>query len=148
MLTERLNAAYLRVDTIEQTLRDLHFPDVQSEGYEIMYRVASDNLILGINVVADSCNPVELTRNQWMKVAEMSGSQCVNIEVICSDPNEHRARVQNRSSTVKGLRLPTWEEVESREYEPWSRERLVIDTAGKLQEESFEELWNALRLPH
>lgn len=57
LLARRLGAAYVRIDTIEQALRDLCSVDVQGEGYRLAYRVAADNLRLGISVVADSCNP-------------------------------------------------------------------------------------------
>ncbi len=35
------NAAYLRIDTVEQALRDLCEVPVQGEGYRLSYRVAS-----------------------------------------------------------------------------------------------------------
>jgi hypothetical protein len=38
------------------------------------------------------------------------------------------------------MRLPTWEEIVVREYEPWDRDRLVVDTAGRTIEESLQEL--------
>ena len=61
-LARRFGAAYLRIDTIEQALRDLCGVAVTGEGYRLSYRVAADNLQLGVSVVADSCNPIELTR--------------------------------------------------------------------------------------
>ena len=64
LVTQRLHGAYLRIDTIEQGLRDLCTVDVQGEGYRLAYRIAADNLRLGVSVVADSCNPTELTRRE------------------------------------------------------------------------------------
>jgi hypothetical protein len=58
-VARRYNAVYLRIDTVEQALRDLCSVDVQGEGYRLAYRIASDNLRLGHSVVADSCNPIE-----------------------------------------------------------------------------------------
>jgi predicted kinase len=139
-LASRLKAAHLRIDTIEQALMDLCRIDVQGEGYRLSYRIAADNLRLGISVVADSCNPIELTRDEWESVALESQARYVNIEIICSDKREHRKRVESRRSTVAGLRLPTWNEVERREYHDWTRERIVIDTAGKTESESFDQL--------
>ncbi len=49
--------------------------------------------------------------------------------MICSDPVEHRRRVETRSSDVTGLQLPSWEDVLRREYEPWTSPRVVIETA-------------------
>ena len=60
-----------------------------------------------------------------------AGADYVNIEVVCSDIREHRERVEHRTATVPGLRLPTWLEVEAREYHEWTTDRIVLDTAGR-----------------
>jgi predicted kinase len=144
-LARRLDAAYVRIDTIEQALRELCSVDVQGEGYRLAYRVAADNLRLGRNVVADSCNPIELTRREWERAATDIGARYVNIEVTCSDRSEHRRRVETRPTTVAGLAPPTWEDVVSREYHPWSVARIVVDTAGDTPTRSVERLLADLR---
>lgn len=133
LLAREYGAVWLRIDTIEQGLRDLCSFKPQGEGYRLAYRIATDNLRAGVNVVADSCNPIELTRREWETVAHENGASAVNIEVICSDKGEHRRRVEMRG-------CPTWSEVENREYHPWTSEHITIDTAGKTAEQSFEEL--------
>ena len=140
LVTKEYNAVYLRIDTIEQGLRDLCHFNVQGEGYRLSYRIAGDNLNLGHNVVADSCNPINLTRREWEEVAEQSGSGFINIQVVCSDIEEHKRRVETREAEVNGLKLPTWKDVENREYRSWDSERIVIDTAGRTENECFEEL--------
>lgn len=140
LLAKEYDAVYLRIDTVEQGLRDICGLDVQGEGYRLSYQIAADNLKLGHNVVADSCNPIALTRVEWQEVATENGSQYVNIEVVCSDEKEHKKRVETRSSEVKDLKLPTWKEVKNREYHSWDSERIIIDTANKTAEESFQEL--------
>src|SRR5678815_5762351 len=118
LLAEHLGATYVRIDTIEQALREVCAIDVQGgEGYEIAYRLAADNLRVGISVVADSCNPIETTRREWERVAVEAGAQYVNIEVVCSDAREHQRRVETRLSTVPGLALPTWQDVTGRRYD-------------------------------
>ena len=102
-LASRLKAVHLRIDTVEQALRDLCGIVVEGEGYGLAYRVAADNLRLGVSVVADSCNPIELTRTEWETVARDTQARCVNIEVICSDPLEHRRRVESRSRASPDL---------------------------------------------
>ena len=143
-LAQSVNAVYLRIDTIEQALRDLCQLEVKGEGYRLSYRIATDNLRLGINVVADSCNPLDLTRREWEQVAERNGAAFVNIEVICSDLKEHRRRIESRSSTVPGLRLPTWQDVENREYHEWLCDRIIIDMAGRPKAECFDVLMDAI----
>lgn len=128
-LTERTGAVYLRIDTVEQAIRDLCDFRVEGEGYRLSYRLASDNLKLGNNVIADSCNPIALTREEWNAVALNSNANFINIEVICSAEYEHQKRVKTRASEIPGLVLPTWEQVQKREYHPWASDRVVIDTS-------------------
>ncbi len=106
----------MRIDTVEQALRDFCDFNVQGQGYRLFNRIASDNLNLKHNVVSDSCNPINLTRQEWEDVAKNSGSIFINIEVICSDKEELKKRVETRLSGMKGLKLPTWGDIESREY--------------------------------
>lgn len=143
-LAKRMKAAYLRIDTIEQGLRDLCGIAVEGEGYRLAYRVAADNLRFGVSVIADSCNPIELTRSEWETVARDTQARCINIEVICSDEGEHRRRIEARRPTVPGLILPTWEDVLRREYHAWTRERIVIDTARRTENECLDELLSKL----
>lgn len=104
------------------------------------YKIAADNLLTGTSVVADSCNPVSMTRKDWEDTAVKTGSDFINIEIICSDKSEHKFRVETRKSDIPGLKLPLCDEVENREYQEWKTKRIVIDTSGKKPEESFEEL--------
>lgn len=145
-LCKKIDAFYLRIDTIEQTLRDFIFTDIQEEGYKLAYKIAAENLSLGKNVIADSCNPINLTRREWQKTATESNADFVNIEVICSDTEEHRRRIETRLSDVSGLVLPNWENVKNREYHPWSSERIIIDTANKTLDKCFHKLEKKLLL--
>ena len=143
LVAQHYKALYLRIDTVEQGLRDLCSREIQSEGYRLSYRIASDNLRLGLNVVADSCNPIELTRREWEQVACESAADFRNIEVICSDVAEHRIRIETRrtESPEQSIpKLPTWNEVENREYHPWTVDRIIVDTAGRSVTELAKEL--------
>lgn len=128
-LAEKLGAVYLRIDSIEQALRDSGavIGPINDSGYQIAYALAGDNLRLGRTVVADSVNPLRITREAWREVAREAGVASVEIEIKCSDSDEHRRRVEGRASDIQGLEL-TWAEVMAREYEPWDREHLEIDT--------------------
>jgi predicted kinase len=143
-LARRLQAVYLRIDTIEQTLTEAGNAEVKSEGYEVAYRVAVDNLKLGLNVVADSCNSIVITRRAWEKAASDSSASFINLQVTCSDRAEHRRRVETRISNVPGLTAATWPEVEQREYDTWKQDRIMIDTAGRTEQESLDELYRAV----
>lgn len=131
-LARCLRAVYLRVDTVEQALRSCGtLETVVAEGYEAIYRLAEDNLNLGLTVIADSVNPIEITRNAWAEVAREANVRLVNVEIICSDEAEHRRRIETRSSDISDLVLPTWDKVKGREYHPWIRPRIVVDTVGR-----------------
>ena len=144
-VSAQLNACYLRIDTIEQALRDLCACEVEGEGYRLAYRIAADNLREGQSVVADSCNPIELTRREWEDIAKRENADYVNIEVCCTDQILHKERVEKRATEIPGLILPMWQEVMDREYHDWTRERIVIDTAGKPVERSVQALLSLLR---
>jgi predicted kinase len=143
-LAKKLNAVYIRIDTIEQGIRDLCNTNVQEEGYRLAYRIAEDNLKIGNSVIADQCNPIALTREEWNNTALKNSCMYINIEILCSDETEHKNRVENRKTKIENLRLPTWEEVMKREYEPWTEEHIVIDTANKKIEECTCELMDKI----
>jgi predicted kinase len=145
-LARQLGATYLRIDTIEQAIRDsttVRQP-INEEGYCVAYAVAEDNLRLGRTVISDSVNPTRMSRNAWVAVAHRAHAAAVEVEVICTHPQLHRQRVETRSSDVSGLRLPTWENIIAREYEPWERKRILIDTTRRSVAESVQELRDAL----
>lgn len=140
-LARHLEAAHIRIDSIEQGLRDIcGIKEIEDKGYCLAYTIAKDILAAGLNAVADSVNPLEATRKAWMEAARSTGAGFVNIEVLCSDPVEHRHRVESRESEIANLKLPTWEQVFSREYDPWKTPRVQIDTAGKSIEECLRYL--------
>jgi predicted kinase len=144
-LARRLPAAYLRVDTVEQALRSCGtLEEVIAEGYETIYRLAEDNLHIGLTVIADSVNPIDITRDAWAEVAREVSVRLINVEIICSDEAEHRHRVESRASDIPDLVLPTWDKVKSREYHPWTQPRIVIDTAGRSVVACVDELMSEL----
>jgi predicted kinase len=44
VLAKAIGATHLRIDTIEQTLRNAGIADITDEGYRIAYALAEDNL--------------------------------------------------------------------------------------------------------
>ena len=145
-LARMLGAVHLRIDTIEQALRNGGVTTIGPRGYEIAYGVAVDNLSLELSVVADSVNPIALTRNAWRQVAIDAGTPFREVEVICSNEAEHRKRVESRRPDIPRFTLPTWQEVVHREYAPWTEPHIVIDTAGQSLEESRRTLEQSLGL--
>jgi predicted kinase len=131
-LAKRIGAVHLRVDSVEAALKNsaLKIHPAEDAGYLAIAAVALDNLRLGLDVIADTVNPVAASRRLWSSVAAEAGATLIKVEVVCSDARIHRARVEARESDIAGLIVPTWEKVVSREYEPWRESRIVVDTAA------------------
>ena len=146
LLAEDLGALYLRIDTIEQALRNsqaLPAP-IHDAGYRAAYSIAAENLRLGRTVIADSVNPLQVTRDAWRATADHSDAKVFEVEVMCSDTAEHRRRVETRLSDIPGLSMPTWQEICLREYQLWDRTRIVVDTANTPIDTSLRALRAAL----
>jgi len=143
----QLGAVYVRIDSIEHAIREstIGAASVADAGYRTGYALAADNLKLGHTVVADSVNPLALTRGAWREVAVDAGVDAVDVEVVCSDSVEHRRRVDARSSDIRGHRLPTWDDVVARAYDAWHGDRLVLDTATASVQDNVDELRRVVR---
>jgi predicted kinase len=149
-LARGLGAVHLRIDSIEQAIANARAADaagaantgagaganpglergpVGAEGYAAAYAIAEDNLRLGLTIVADCVNPLGITRDSWRDIGIRVGVPVIEIETVCSDLIKHQRRIESRQADIPGHTLPTWQAVLARKYEPWSRERVVIDTA-------------------
>lgn len=130
-LAATLGAVYVRIDTIEQALRDSadFARDIGRTGYRVAHELAASNLGLGGTVVVDCVNPVMESRREWSAISARSGVLLVNLQVICSDRTEHRRRVETRQLDIAGLTPPDWQSVMNHDYEPWETEPFTVDTA-------------------
>jgi predicted kinase len=147
-VAKRLGAVYLRIDTIEQAMRESGNMTgaMDDAGYRAAYALTEENLRIGNTVVADSVNPLKITREHWRDVARRAKVAALEVEVICSDEGKHRRRVEVRVPDVAGLKLPTWEDVKNREYEPWVGGHLVVDTAKESVEEGVLKIERMIRM--
>lgn len=145
-LARQLKAAYVRIDSIEQTLRDsmVFREPLNDTGYLVAYAVALDNLRLGRTVVADCVNPLTLTRDAWSDTADRANVPIVEVEMTCSNAAEHRRRVQGRVSDIPGLKLPQWDDIVRREYDPWTRDHIILDSAKQTTDECVKLILSAL----
>ena len=139
-LARHTKAVYIRIDTIEQAVRDSGLSANGPVGYVVAYGIATDNLRIGRTVVCDSVNPLNISRSAWRDVALRVGVPSIEVEVVCSDQQEHQHRIESRTSDVPGLRLPTWSDVSQRQYERWETSRIEIDTAGQTPAQSLSHL--------
>ena len=142
-LARAIGAVHLRIDSIEQALRNAGVR-VEGEGYAVAYAVAEDNLCAGRTVIADCVNPWQLTRDAWRAVAGRAGVRVLEVELACSDPAEHRRRIESRVPDLAGHRVPSWQEVLDRSYHAWDRDRLVLDTARLSTDQSVSAIIGAI----
>lgn len=145
-LARRLSAVHICIDSIEQAIRDKGDSGPLDEtGYLVAYAVALDNLRVGRTVIADSVNPIAISRNAWLEVAARAQVRAIEVELKCSDAQEHRNRLENRVEDIAGSPSLTWQEVIAREYHVWDREHLVIDTAVCSVEQAVKIIQEALQ---
>ncbi len=76
-LARQIGAVHLRVDTIEQAIvrSGLAAQPLGPAGYLVAYALAEDHLRQGLTVVAESVNPLAVTRDAWRDRAGVPASR-------------------------------------------------------------------------
>ena len=146
-LALRTGGIWLRGDSMDQAIwaSGTAPRDLEDWTYRAAQAVAADNLGLGREVIADCVNDWQAARDGWEACAKGAGAGIVWLEIVCSDPDEHRRRVETRRSDIPGFELPDWQAVATRDYHAWDRDHPVIDTAGRTVEACVDEALAALR---
>ena len=139
LLASRIGGVHLRVDTIESAIvrSGLAEHPLGPAGYVVGYALAEEHLRQGLTVIAESVNPLPITRDSWLSAAQEAQVPAVEVEVICSDPAEHQRRVVTRAVDIPDLPLPEWSQVLGRDYQPWNRDHIILDTAGENPDQSL-----------
>ncbi|MBY0554439.1 ATP-binding protein [bacterium] len=146
MLATHLQATYLRMDAIVLGIKsDNHSPELPEKCYRVARSLASVNLQIGNTVITDSINPSNQLRDEWTELAKTLEAKLLHIEIVCTSQKEHQQRLKDRTTALLGLKDPTWQEIQEIEYHQWNQERILIETAGKTVETSFEEILSALK---
>jgi predicted kinase len=145
-IAARTGALWLRVDSMDQAIwaSGTAPADLRDWTYRAAQAVAEDNLRLGRDVIGDCVNDWTLARNGWQAAGERAGAQVLWLEIRCSDAAEHRRRVETRASDIPGQTPPDWDAVIARDYQPWDRDHVTIDTAGASPADSVEAALAAL----
>lgn len=145
-LAPRIGAMWLRIDSMDQAIwASPSAPrDLADWTYRAAQAVATDNLALGFDVLADCVNDCQASREGWEMAAQRAGAEVKWLEIACSDPAEHRRRVETRTSDIAGLALPNWDAVACRAYDAWDRDRLIVDTAHRSLEACVDEAFALL----
>ena len=83
-----------------------------------------------VSSIADSVNPLHITREAWRDVAKRAGTNAFGHRNHLLQPRRAPPPRRNAPSpTSRAISCPSWNDVISREYHAWDRDRLVIDTA-------------------
>jgi predicted kinase len=138
-LGERLPATVVSVDEIEAAMLRSGIERSFETGlaaYNAGAAIAAHQLRLGLAVIADAANYLEVGRQIWGAAAESADADIRVLEVVCSDETAHRARLARRRRDLEPFSEPTWDDVVRwrAETEPWSRDRLTLDSVRPLDE--------------
>ncbi|MGY0235867.1 AAA family ATPase [Longispora urticae] len=120
-VAERLAMTWLRIDAIEAALWRAGIDRAHPTGlgaYVVANSVAGVQIGLGLGVVVDAVNPVEAARRGWRDLAAAHGVPLKVVEVVCSDPAEHRRRIEGRAPEPDQPAPPT-----GRTCAPWPTSR-------------------------
>jgi adenylylsulfate kinase-like enzyme len=137
-LARQISAVYLSVDSIEKGVAGGY-----AEAYRVAQAVAGDNLRLGHTVITDCVNPLRQSRDAWRDIATAAGVPTIEVEVTCSDKDEHLRRLPRAMARGAEEPLTRSEEI-IQHYQPWDRERLVIDTAQQTVDDAVAAIRRAI----
>jgi predicted kinase len=100
--------------------------------YALLTMLASRQLLLRQSAILDGMAGSASLRAEWRELALEHGAAFIAIECTCSDEALHRSRVEARSEDIPGWPDPGWDHVEEMRsrYDPWSEERLVVDSVN------------------
>jgi len=142
ILGEKLGIPVISVDPLESAILSAGIDADQPTGlaaYLVAETLASSVMAAGNSVIVDAVNAVNPAREQWVALAARHGDAIKFIEVVCSDPEVHRERLEARNRNLPHVSEPTWHAVEQSldEYDDWSGpsaevERLTLDSVEPL----------------
>jgi len=133
-----LGLPVVSVDPIESAILSAGIDADQPTGlaaYLVTETIAEAVISTVGGVVVDAVNAVEPAREQWVRLAARRGVPIRFVEVVCSDADIHRARLEARGRQLAHIAEPTWHAVEQSldEWEPWGGEsgavpRITVDS--------------------
>jgi len=141
-IAARLSIPVVSVDPLESAILSAGIDAGQPTGlaaYLVAERIAEAVLRSRQSLIVDAVNAVQPAREQWVTLADRYGVEVRFIEVVCSDRDVHRARLEQRRRDLAHIAEPSWYAMEQSldEYAPWShlaeqRPRLQLDTVEPL----------------
>lgn len=132
-LAVALSLPILSIDPIEAAMwrSGLAAETTGVAAYEVARALADEQLRLGLSVIVDAANLIELAREMWRTLAAEHSTKAVMIECVCKDVALHRQRLEQRVRNIPGMDEVTWKQVEHRHTEPRQDSYLEIDTSKR-----------------
>jgi predicted kinase len=137
-LSNRLGIPVVSVDPIESAILSAGIDSDQPTGlaaYLVAETIVDSVLTSGSSAIVDAVNAVNPAREQWVGVAAKHGDALKFIEVVCSDADLHRGRLEARNRNLPHMSEPTWHAVEQSldEWDEWTGpsanvDRVVLDS--------------------
>ena len=141
VLGARLGFTVVSVDPIESAILRAGIDSDQATGlaaYLVAEMQAEALLTASRGVIIDAVNAVNPAREQWVNLAERVSESLRFIELVCSDPELHRRRIEGIERSLPFLEL-TWNAVEQSldEYAQWTGPsaavaRITLDSVDPL----------------
>jgi predicted kinase len=138
----RRKITVLSVDQIEIAILKAGISGGQPTGlaaYLVAETLAETVLTHDCDIIIDAVNAVNPAREQWVNLAERTGSGVRFIEVVCSDRDEHKTRLVDRAAKREESGAIARNAVEHNldEYSPWTGvsgavARITLDSAGPI----------------
>jgi len=141
VVASRLGIPVVPVDPIETAILQAGIASEQPTGlaaYLVAETLAERVLEAGTGVLVDAVNAVAPAREQWVNLAARLGEPIRFIEVVCSDPDLHRERIESWRRSMPHIQL-TWNAVEQSldDYSEWTGDsaavaRITLDSVEPL----------------
>jgi predicted kinase len=141
VVASRLGVPVVSVDPIETAILQAGIAADQPTGlaaYLVAETLTERILAAGTGVMVDAVNAVDPAREQWVNLAARMNESLKFIEVVCSDPELHRSRIENWRKRMPHIQL-TWNAVEQSfdDYAEWTGDsgavaRITLDSVEPL----------------
>jgi len=144
LIGQQLGKPLVSVDPIESSILRAGIDSDQPTGLAayLVAETLAESIVRSRRggVIIDAVNAVLPAREQWVNLAKRLGEPLKFVEVVCSDPAIHRARLEARSRNLPNLAEPTWHAVEQSldEYAEWTgpsadAARITLDSVEPLE---------------
>lgn len=141
VVASRLGIPVVSVDLIETAILKAGIDAEQPTGlaaYLVAEALTEKLLLVGGTAVVDAVNAATPAREQWVALAARLEVPIRFIEVVCSDPEVHRARIEKWQKSMPHHQL-SWNAVEQSfdDYAEWSGPsgavaRITLDSVEQL----------------